>query len=94
MLYSWNKSKIQNFHWYSVNKYNVGLSVLTDMNSNHVFAVKLAIIRSIRDIFVSSYIEYNARNYPVVMYVKDHVIICQVGTTAIKPAVATAQERK
>lgn len=70
------------------------MSVLTDMNSNHMFPIILAIIRLVPDIFISNYNEYNALNYSAVMYVKDHVIICQVGTTAIKPAVATAQERK
>jgi hypothetical protein len=59
-----------------------------------MFPVKLTIIRSIPDMFISSYNEYNARNYPVAIYVKDHVIICQVGTTTIKPSVAPAQERK
>jgi len=59
-----NKSIIQ-FHSCYIKKYNIRLSLLTLMICDYIFWLKLAIMRSVTDTFVSRYAEYNVFKLPV-----------------------------
>jgi hypothetical protein len=52
------------FHSYYINKYNIKLHLLTEINYDYMFRLKLAIIKSIPDTN-SKYAEYNAFKYPL-----------------------------